>query len=270
MIWTLTRRILGPMAALLMVATGLGGCTNEVFLVEIGGEGDPAARVTAIDIQNGRGNVTVLVDPSITAPTVEARPFGARRGVEAEPADYSWVQATLDKQGAANVLRVHAVHPDGPASANKLHLFVTVPGTKSTMIRNNDGSVHVIGVAGVIEIQNGDVGIPGGDIQVKTDQPLRDRISLVTSDGYVALSIPPNSAGAFTLESPKASLTFNSRQARVTNAESVAYSHSWSGMLNGGENTVLLRSGNGDVRVNVIENPLRVSFQQSSHGQTAN
>lgn len=270
MITTRIRRNLAALGLLMGVAAGLAGCTNKVFLVPIGGEGDPTARIAAIDIQNARGTIVVMVDPSITTPTVEARPFGAQRNVSAEPADSAWVQATLDKRGAANVLRVHAVHPDGPASPNRLHLVITVPGTESTIIRNNDGWVHVTGVSGLIEIQNGDVGIPGGDIQVKTDQPLRKSVRLETSSGYVALSIPPDSAGAFTLESPNGTTTFNSRSARVTNVESIAYSNRWSGVLNGGENIAVLRSGDGDVRVNIIDHPMRVSFKLSAYGQTAN
>ena len=37
----------------------------------------------------------------------------------AEPADGEWVTATLDRQGAANVLRVRAIHPDGIVTVSK-------------------------------------------------------------------------------------------------------------------------------------------------------
>jgi len=248
----------GVLFGVLTAAVGLSGCTTggEAFRVPLSGE--PTARVSAVDIRNANGSVTLTVDRSATEPKVYARPDGEPTALGAEAPGKDWVSARLEPQPEGPVLIVVAEHPDGADSGHRVDLTVTVPGCRSTTIRNAGGAVRVTGVGGSIDIQAGDAQSPGGDVLVRTAQPLRDAVTLETSSGRVQLSIGPDSVGNFTLETDSGEATFNGRRVRLSGVR--AHDGWWRGVLNGGSNPVVLRSGEGPVHVSVVSNPESVSF----------
>lgn len=257
------RRIL----AAALCATLLTGCTtDQAFVVPLSGDADAAGRISAVDVRNARGSVTLRVDPGIESPVVRARPDSETTSLDAEAPGQDWVRAQIDQQPGGGILRIDAEHPDGPDAEHTVDLTITVPGTRSTTIRNAGGDVRVEGVEGSIDIRNGDPQSPGGNILVRTARPLRDTVTLESARGDIALSIAPDSAGDFALETPQGDAVFNSRRARLSGVR--ARPGWWSGSLNGGTNAIRLRAENGDARVNVVADPESVSFQNWFRGQT--
>ena len=257
----------GLLFGALTAAVVLSGCTagGEAFRVHLSGE--PAARVSAVDIRNARGSVTLIVDRSVSEPTVYARPDGEPTSLGVEAPGGDWVSARLEPQPEGPVLIIVAEHPEGPDSEHRVDLTVTVPGCRSTTIRNAGGSVRVTGVGGVIDISSGDPQSPGGDILVRTGEPLRDAVTLETTSGRVQLSIGADAAGRFSLDAGGGDATFNGRRVRLSGVR--ARHGWWSGVLNGGDNPIVLRSGDGAVRVNIVSDPESVSFAGWYRGQTS-
>lgn len=214
-----------------------------------------AAR-TAVDIRNYHGSVRILVDPRVTEAEVSAV-AGAKpdieksadsRATESVTVVTDWVQ-----QEGGRVLRVRtgATWPD-PKEV-WVDLTIRMPSCDGATIWNRGGWVELIGVEGAIQVDNGALGESDGTIRIRTAKAMTAPVTLTTDRGTVVYQVGANSTGTFDLLATKGKAAFLSPARAPTN---VVYGDNHAtAVLNNGTNPVVLRSGNGLVRVYVIENP---------------
>lgn len=235
----------------------LGGCNRPVReAVEIGGATLGAGSAPMVDVVNPSGSVRVEVDERLTAPTVFAR-IRPAPGSQLEPelaAAAVSVTAEASSEGDREVLRVRAEPDPDAAETPRVHLVVRVPDTAGVTVRNAGGAVELIGVSGPLDVENGYAGRPGGRIEVRAGEPVRGPVRLTTSEGPVFYQAPFGSTGRFDIRSAHGPARFTAHSGTV---EDVRVEESrWTGVLNGGQNPVELRSGRGLVRAHIIENPV--------------
>jgi hypothetical protein len=207
-----------------------------------------------LDITNFRGSVRVEVDPRIKTPTVTARvrpDVRSFRTKKAELAAKVQVQADSAIENGRRVLRVTSA-PTGEADDVSVDLVVRVAASEGAHVRNTGGPVNLVRISGPISVINGLGGGDGGDVTVRTGSAMTAPVTLTTSQGNVLYQIGPGSSGDFDLQTDAGAAEFYAKIGRV--AEARPEPTRYRGLLNDGNNPVSLRSGQGNVRVVVIQN----------------
>jgi hypothetical protein len=244
---------------------GAGGCAYKRSIdvsVKEPAEGWPER--SALDVQNFHGSVRIIVDPSLEriVPTAVA---GARQpwseGIQWRPAEAVSVVMDVERQPGGNVLKVRtgAMWPN-PEEV-WVDLTIRVPACSGVTIWNRGGLVELVGVSGAVQVENGPVELPdgslgssNGDILLRTDQAMLEPVALVTSRGSVLYQVGPNSAGMFELIAEGGKEEFHSPLLRPDRMEHDG--RTLRASVNRGTNHVLLRSDDGWVRAEIIEDPM--------------
>lgn len=264
---------LAPLAGLLVGS--LAGCEYErrggmraqlvadelAHRVPIHGGPVTFGRLTAIDIDNPNGPVEIDVDPrheeaSIRFDVMDAggwRAAAKREGQDFDPTA-EWFEAEFVRTGETALLRVRPTELaafDGRRP--RISIRVRTPICDGLVIRNANGDVEVIGPRGAIDIESGRPGALGGEIEVRTNQPIDAPVRLVSTDGSVILVGPPESGGIVELTSNTGEITFNSSFGVAEVIRPAA--GKWTGVYNSGANPVRLHSDAGDCIFMVVERP---------------
>ncbi len=237
-----------------LAACLLSGCSStfpQVRTYEV-----PPGQAIGVDIENSAGRVEVRAGEQYETITVDAArrvawgPKREKRQARAE--EVSLVQSAVEEgPGGRLVLRVRAESLDPRATDHSIDLRVTLPRVDGARVRNSGGVVELVGVGGALQIESGD------HIVVRTDRALDEPVALVTERGNVYLQSPPGTRGRIELESEEGDV-------EISSAESIqdvlVRPGMYHGVLNGGVNPILIRTGKGDVRLLVredVENILR-------------
>lgn len=233
-----------------------GGCNRALRpqAVEIAGIKLPPQYPATVEVDNFNGNVYIEADPQVEAAQVRARPRATTKnspkvGLLDEAIT---VTATGSIEGPERVLRVVGRPADNPPADVAIDLFIRVPKINATRVKNSGGSVEIVRVGGSVHVENGVGGGEGGDVQVRTGEPMTESSTLHTSSGRVLWQVGPDSTGTFDLVSDSGQAKFTCRLGEVS--EVFPDANHTRGRLNSGTNLVSLRSGAGPVEALIIEN----------------
>jgi len=205
------------------------------------------AQGLAFDVRNARGAVTLRVDPNAEKIRAKARlrddrflPW-PRREVRRAVEFYPDVQTPIEGRAVANFI----VESSRAARDHHVDVAITTPRCEGVRV-NAAGPIKLIGVAGAVEAET-----PQGEIELWTNQPLTEPVTLNTGDGSIFLRISPESTGEFELHAPQGQVTLHSwTTAPHGRSESPHY---FTGALNDGANPIVARTQDGDVTVRVME-----------------
>lgn len=261
-------RIFSRVAALatgLIGIAGLTGCQPGDYratfsqsaasnAVEIQGPSLAEADSVAIDITNEAGTVVVTAEEWRTEPEVTARVRWARGkhgfGDDNLPGTATATSEITDGRG---VLRVDADLADGAPDDARIDVVVRLPACDGIWVRNAGGTVILKGIGGAMTVENGLNGRGGGRIEIRTNRPVIDPVALLTTDGRITMVITPESRAQLDLASETEPALFSTAYGSTAD---VRTSHrTWQGIYNGGDNLLRMRSGDGEVRVIVHEDP---------------
>lgn len=254
--WVSRTLLAAGMSLSVLLAAGCGSVTRlENFVpgepVEIRGLTPVHQRPLALDIQNVRGPVTILVDRETTEP--EVRVQAGQVGVH----NLARLQKEISKTArvfrtdAGSTLEVRATPLDPDSRDVFVNLTIRVPRCDELIVRSAGGAVQVIGVHGPVNILCGAPGEMGGDVRVRTTAPLAGPVLIATSGGNVELLLGSGAAGDFHLQTDKGVVRLETAGARVQRVSNTG--SSWSGLVNGGQNLFELRSRSGNIRAIVGE-----------------
>ena len=242
--------------ALLVTLVGCKGVSRRT--IEITGAEATPGEVVAVDVTNFNGRVRIIADDTRDEPQVRATTRAKkglfRRFATQEQLKAVWIGAELVEQEGGTVLRVLA-RPDTevPGSEKvRVHLTVTVPACNGVLVRNSGGRVDLRQVDGAIQVENGFAGTKGGRIDVRTGMVLDAPIALTTTEGNVYLQTGADSTGEVDITSEDGTATV---RAYVGTLDDVLVTgRQWRGVLNGGSNPVMLKTGKGAARLLVMSN----------------
>ena len=246
-------RSLFVLAGLLALAL-LAGCRGVAKIqVTITGEPITAETRPAVDVRNWRGSVTIVADSSIERATVHAKALPRVKGSPKgdELAAQTFVAAESTVQDGRATLRVVAESRLADPDVAEARLVIRVPSCGGVMVQNAGGVIEVRGIGGAVTIENGTGNRAGGRVIVRTDQVMREPVSITTSNGKVHYQVPPGSSGQFDLRSDDGTAVMYAMSGSLTVRS--AGPNYFQGTLNGGENPVVIRTGRGKAEVYVIE-----------------
>ncbi len=205
-----------------------------------------------VEAENPHGSVRIFVDESLTAPTVSVKPFAPGGLTKAEIKEIednlSIIAETILEQNRMVLRASAALQMD--FEGVRLDMLIRTPDSSTTVVRNADGVIELVGVGGQIVASSGEMGTgPGGNILIRTNTPLTGPVHLSTTQGDINVFAVGDSAGTLELTSDDGSV--------VVNVESGAVSAVrpddgfYTGVLNGGTNTLTARTNRGRVSFNV-------------------
>lgn len=219
----------------------LGGCAPgrggaDVQISGLSGERLEGGEL-GIDIQNARGMVHVEV-----VKDAELSVRSNIRGGDATRHAPDWAAASLVSDQGKPVLRILCTdaHAD-----REVVLWVRVPSCGGIRVRNAGGRVELLGVGGVIDVQNS---MPQGtmpSIKVVAGSPITTPVGLHTDFGGVELRLPVGSTGAIKVVTEQGHVRVDSANAEV--ATVTASGTRWAATLGGGTNPIDIATQRGDV-----------------------
>jgi len=138
-----------------------------------------------------------------------------------------------------------------------LDLRVRTPRCDGIRVENDGGPIVMIGVGGAITAHNGGTIGRGGRIELRTNQPVRDPVALVTTRGRVSAVLDPEGRGTIEIDTERGEAEFGTIYGTVTNVRpGIGRYH---GVWNGGANPTAARSGDGDCHIQIKPNAEKYS-----------
>ena len=210
-----------------------------------------------LDVESFNGPVIVDVDPEADLGKVvftRVASHGSKRKKEAE--------ASLDQIGATvemvtgdlgqPVLQVRVFTSHGEPHFQRVKTRIELPSIDGLRIRTSNGDVIAREIQGPLDIQTND-----GNIRVLTHYPMTDDVTLVNNSGSVDYRVRGESTARFDAESRRGRVIHFVKYGQMT-IDAGTDHNTLKATLNRGENLVVLRAADGDVRIGVVEDPLEV------------
>jgi hypothetical protein len=247
---------LSSLMVAVVLALGLAGCNRATTVqVPVQGVRLPADRGMIVDVSNWNGSVYVVADSKAKGPDVAAtvrptkRNFWKKEGDLVSAVDVKATASFGDFGRKLTVVSQPATQPPGPVAVD---LYIRVPKTTETHVRNSGGEVEIVRTDGPVDVENGVGAGPGGDIQVRTGAAMIGPSTMTTTSGKVLYQVGPGSMGDFRLMADKGPPPqFSSRIGETTEVRPEELQYRC--ILNGGKNQIVLHSGDGLVRATCME-----------------
>lgn len=263
-----TRTILASIAAAVIFGTGVAGCTSGGYLRmpslqalsrQTEAEEPIAFAVTGpvqVDVESFGGNVTILADEEATGATVtftrDAR-HGFMREDEAEASlQQIHTSAELLNTETGEVIQVRASTDHDQPYQQRAHVTIIAPAISDVRVRTSSGSVMAEMMRGAIDIESG-----GGDVRVMTEFPMTEQVTIVNKDGDIDYRVRGESTAAFDAQTIRGRVLQRVRNGKLI-IDAATDHDSLIATLNGGDNPVVLRTVDGNIRIAVVSDPTRV------------
>lgn len=210
----------------------------------------------AVDVENFRGDVTVIADARRSDIAIEARIVASRDIPKPERpaaldsvAIHGAVETDPIEQAGFNTLRVRTTSLRPGASDVHAELIIRVPRCDGARVVNYGGFVELVDVAGALHVDNAN-----GAILVRTSRPLVEPITLLTSNGSIYCQAPEGTSGVVDLHSLDGRLALKDA---FGTADDTQYSpQHLRTQLGAGTNPIVMRTNVGQVRLLIMEEPL--------------
>jgi len=249
-------RLLGM--ALVLAASVLGACRQAPRTsIPISGQAIRPDLTVDVEVVNWNGSVAVLADPRYRTPEVVAqvRRLGKGAPKTSELRSKVNVEAISGIENGRRLIRVRGEPREGTLDTQvAMDLEVRVARVQDVRVSNAGGMVNVSGFAGALTIVNGAEGRAGGRVLARTQNGITSPISITTTTGDVIYKSGPGTSGAFELLATGGSAQFESRLGTVTQARPDPSGSRYRAVLDGGANSILVRTDKGSARVEIIEN----------------
>ena len=239
------RRLLTCLTVVLVVGAALTGCARHRGELTLR---SPALSGAGLDIENPYGSVTVHVDPN--AKDIHVRSVrrwmkrGGHGGHSLEDVSIN-AETTQPVQGRS----ITHINVDAPMANDLVHVAMTVTTPRCDGVRvRSGGAIMLRGVGGAIQAETAH-----GHIELRTNDELGDPVALVTQIGDVRLYLSPAATGDLQAEAPSGQVRIMSSSTPFLNVE--ASLNSYRGMINHGENKMMVRTEDGDIRVQIMKDP---------------
>ncbi len=214
------------------------------------------AGAISVDVQSFAGNVTVVADETLDRAWLEvtrdAR-HGFMRQDEAEASlsqiDYS-AEMINDETGQVLTVRTWTEH-DQPYQ-QRAHILIMAPSIKDLTIQTKHGTVRGEMAQGSVDIDSS-----GGDVRIMTEWPMTENVTIVNKDGDIDYRVRGDSTARIDARTVRGRVLQRVRNGRLI-IESLTDHDTLVATLNDGTNPVTLRTVDGNIRIAVVNEPMRV------------
>lgn len=202
------------------------------------------------------GDVTVHANPNIEVTTVQVirvSQHGYLRGTEPRQAlEYvDWIANLTPGPGPVETLRVD-VNFIGPEPwFIRAHLRIETPSLDRVTVRTTNGDVSIRNNTGPLDIQTN-----MGDVTIASSHPLVDASTVLVVEGNVDYRVSGKSSGLFDVEVIDGDIELWVPEGRWRYLSRAPQEDTINARLNDGDNPILLRASEGDIRIAVVPDPM--------------
>lgn len=209
----------------------------------------------AIDVELFAGNVAIEVDPKLTEATVRftrVATHGSGRTDEAKASLVeisSFVDLVPSELGQTLVVRAETTCPE--PWFQRADVLLRVPEAVNLRVRTR-GAVEATNIAGAIDVHSG-----GGEVRIATERAITRPVSVINDAGTIVFRVSGASRGAIDAQAVRGRVMHVVREGSMTVEPGTAHDRLL-GVFNRGDNPILLRAADGDVKFASVEAPTRV------------
>lgn len=254
--------------ALLTVLAFAVGCANQPLATErtpVSGLFHPrssdhaiglnVAGPVEIDVESFGGDVFVTADPrrsDARVRVVRRAVHGAKRHGEArgslDEIDYT-AEVIPGRMGQRIEVRTMTRHKEPHFQRADVH--IDVPEVDGVVVRTRNGRVRLRGVQGEVDVET-----TNGDVRVVSNLPLTKPITIYNDGGNIDLRVRGESAGMIDAHTVGGRVTHRIRYGRCIVGPGTTYNRI-NARFNDGDNPIVLRTVNGDIRIASVSEPER-------------
>jgi hypothetical protein len=226
------------------------GCTSpyvaEQFDLTVGG-------AVEIDVDCFRGDVIVKADPRLNEAFVRIVRTGAHgydRHKEARASlDDITTSVELVPGTYGQRLQVRTATMHAEPAFQRTDVYITLPLIEGMRIRTEDGNIGVVRGAGAMDLETSN-----GDVAVKTSVPVREPVTIISNHGGIEYITRAESTAKFDAKVVNGTIMHHVVRGDLRVLAGTDET-SFQATLNDGENPVILRSVDGDIRIKVVAEP---------------
>lgn len=222
---------------------------DEPFVFDIAG-------AIEVDVESFGGNVTVVAAPSLDKAWVEVT-RDARHGFMREDearASLTQIDYTADlvNTEAGHVLTVRTWTSHDQPYQQRAHVLIMAPEVTNLKLRTRNGDVHTEMTQGSVDIETSN-----GNVLVMTERPMTDSVTIVNKDGDIDYRVQGDSTARIDARTVRGRVLQRVRDGSLI-VEAATGHDTMLATLNNGTNPVTLRTVDGNIRIAVVEEPLKV------------
>jgi hypothetical protein len=206
-----------------------------------------------VDVVNFSGDVIVDANPKLEQAVVTITRYathGYERTGEAEASlsaiDYS-VELVPGELGQQLEIRTWTTH-DEPYY-QRVRIQIDAPEIDGLYVRNALGKVKARDISGEIDVVTG-----GGDVRITSTRSLTRSVTIINNDGSIDYRVRGESSGSLDLEALRGRTFADIRYGDVRVLPGTTHT-AFKGRFNGGDNPVVMRAADGDIRLVVVPDP---------------
>lgn len=240
-------RSASPARAFICLALGLllAGCSlPPAGRMNITGLDTPLVGALAVDVENVRGSVLVVADPTLAKPDVLVLRMGDGNPTPVEP----FVASQIVQGDFGSVLRVVSADT-ARDKAPPLMIKVRVPTCDGLRVHTSAGGVEALGVGGAIDIRVTNSSPAEGGVLIDTSRAINQPCSVETSGGVIRVTVPASSELVVAGQATGGSAKLITSSARVIARK--ATFDTFEALIGSGQSPMSLRTAKGDVYVTI-------------------
>ncbi|MCP3902906.1 MAG: DUF4097 family beta strand repeat protein [Planctomycetes bacterium] len=210
----------------------------------------------AIDVESFGGDVTVETSDDVRGAvvTITRRALhGPGRSDEAATA-LQQIEVTHEivpgELGPS--LRVRATTNGVEPHFLRADVHVRVAAVDGLRVRTRNGEVIATGISGAVDVTTSD-----GDVRVLTPQPMVRPVTIINHSGDIDYRVRGESTGDFDALTVRGRVIHHVKYGRLIVRNGTAHDRLLA-TFNNGENPILLRAADGDIRIAVVAAPLQI------------
>ena len=201
------------------------------------------------------GDVTVHANPKLDVTTIQViriAQHGYLRGTEPRQAlDYvDWTAELTPGPGPVETLRVNIDYVGPEPWYMRAHLRIETPNLDRVTVQTTNGTVSIQNNTGPVDVKTN-----MGDVIIASNHPLVDASTILVVEGNVDYRVPGESSGMFDVEVIDGDIQIWVPEGRWRYVSQTPRDDTINAQLNDGDNPVLLRASEGDIRIAVVPDP---------------
>lgn len=206
----------------------------------------------SVNVDSFGGSVEIEADPDLTETYVTVtrvakhgwgRTDDARRSLREIDATVELVPGPLGQE-----LRLRAVSLSDEPHFQALNVVIETPAVRGVRVHTENGDVEAFDVEGPIDIRTSD-----GDVKVLTNRRIDTAVQIINDSGDVDFRVRGESMGRLDLAARRGEVFHNVREGIVVVHAGTTHDRILA-TYNRGDNPIVLRAADGDVRFASVEN----------------
>jgi hypothetical protein len=211
---------------------------------------------TALVVQSFAGDVVIQGNPKLDKAKVTVVREGLHGHQRSDEAEQSLSDITCTAEivpgELGQALQIRAQTSSAEPHYQRAHIYVEMPEIHGVRVNTTHGKVYARDIRGRVDISTTEE-----DVRVMTNQAMIEPVTIVNRNGDIDYRVRGESRGTFDARTVGGQVNHVVRYGTM-NVMPSTRDDSFDGVLNEGENRIVLRTVDGDIRIAVVNNPEHV------------